>query len=414
MFGRISFYKTHNDVRNAIQKRETETNIVQNQLTTGNRLHRLSDDPSAASHATRYASMLVRKEVFIKQNRQIYDSLQFTEGYVHDAVDILQKSRELAVRAANGVYTASDRENMAQNINEHIEALYSLANAQNADGQYIFGGTRTNAPPFLGLRLASNRMHKEVINNVEYVGSNDAGTVRVSDVDTVERNIAGSKMFWSGRTQIRSSFNALEYRAPSDSVITINNVDISITQGDNVYAIIDKINASVSNVQAFLDSASGGLAIQANDAQQMWISDASGQVLQDLEIIDFNKPPYNLAPNTTVSQETVFDSLIRLRDSMFNNDYTDIGGKVLGTIDKSMSSVLHNLSKIGAVTERLDIVYRRMDEKDVPNVTRQLDNQIAIDMTEAIRRMSELSLAKNAAYAVGTRVMNTSLLQYLQ
>lgn len=414
MFGRISFYKTHNDIRSAIQKREMESHVVQNQLATGNRLHRLSDDPSAASHATRYASMLVRKEVFIKQNRQIYDSLQFAEGYVRDAVDLLHKSRELAVRAANGVYTASDRENMAQSINEHIEALYALANSQNPDGNYIFGGTRTNSPPFLGLRMASNRMHKEVINNVEYVGSNDEGIVRVSDVDTVERNIAGSKMFWSGRTQVRSNLNALEYRVPSDSIITINNVDIPITQGDNVYAIIDKINASVSNTHAFLDSASGGLAIQANDAEQMWLSDTSGQVFQDLSIINFNKPPYNLAPDTTISQETVFDSLIRLRDSMFNNDYTDIGGKVLAAIDGSMTSVLHNLSKLGAVTERLDIVYRRMDEKDVPNITRQLDNQIAIDMTEAIRRMSELSLAKNAAYAVGARVMNTSLLQYLQ
>ncbi len=414
MFGRISFYKTHNDVRSAIQKRETESNAVQNQVWTGTRLHRLSDDPSAASHATRYASVLVRKGVFIKQNRQMYDTLQFAEGYVRDAVDLLHKSRALAVRAANGVYTPSDRENMAQSINEHVEALYSLANTQNADGQYIFGGTRTNSPPFIGLRTASNRMHKDVINDVEYVGSNDEGAVRVSDVDTVERTIAGSKMFWSGRTQVRSNLNALEYSAPTDSVITINNVDIAISQGDNVYAIIDKINASVSNAQAFLDNASGGLAIQTNDAEQMWLSDADGQVFQDLGIINFNSPPYNLAPDTTLSNETVFDSLIRLRDSMFGNDYGDIGGKVLAAIDGSMASVLNNLSKIGAVTERLDVVHRRMDEKDVPNITAQLDNQIAVDMTEAIRRMSELSLARDAAYAVGSRVMNTSLLNYLQ
>lgn len=415
MFGRISFYKTNNDVSTAIAKKESEVNQVQNQISTGNKLQRLSDDPVAAAHATRYASALVRKDVFAKQNRQIYDSMQVAEGYARSAVDILQESRELAVRAANGTFTKSDRENMANSINENIEALYALSNAQDGDGRYMFGGTRTNIPPFRGLRLASNRMNKEVINAVEYAGSNNTGQVRVSDVDVVPRAIAGSSMFWSRESQLRGSVNALGYAAPENAVITVNKVDIPITQGDSIYAVVDKINSSTANVRAFVDTATGGLGLATTGEEQLWISDAQGQTLQDLGVIVADRqPPYNISPDANLFKETVFDSLIRLRDAMFEDDYNVIGGRALAAIDGSLESVLENIGKMGAVSERLDLVYRRMDEKDVPNLTRQLDNQVATDMTEAIQKMSELNTAKSAAYSVGSRIMNTSLLDYLQ
>ena len=414
MLGRITFYKTHNDITNNMLQNEKNLNSIQNQIATQQRLEKLSDDPIAAAHGTRYASVLVRKEVFSKQNRQMYDSIQITEGYARQAIDIIQESRELAVRAANGTFTKSDRENMAEEINQFIEGLYALSNSQDADGRYVFGGTRTDVPPFRGLRLASNRMNKDVLNTVEYIGSNNVGIASISDVDKIPRNVAGSQMFWSRQTRLQGTIDALAYTVAADSRITINSVDIPLTEGDTVYSIIDKINSSVSNVQASLDSVSGGLVIQSNEEEQLWLNDATGDTLQSLGLVDGSLPPYNISSNANVYQETAFDSLIRLRDAMFEDNYNDIGGRVLASLDNSLESVLHNVSKLGAITERLDIVYERLDAKDIPNLTRQLDNQVSVDITEAIQRMAEFMKAQQAAYAVGSRIMNTTLLDFLQ
>ncbi len=414
MLGRISFYKTNNDVRTNIHEKEKTLNKIQNQIATQKRVQELGDDPIAASHATRYSSLLIRKEVFSKQNRQVYDSLQLSEGYVREAVEIMQRSRELAVQAANGIYTQEDRAVMAVEIDQLLEELHSVANAQDADGKYIFGGTRTEFPPFRDIRMASNRMNKSVINTVEYEGNNESNIVEISDNDKVAQTLVGSALFWSGETRVQGGIDAQNFTVAQDSTIAINNVEIPVGQGDSIYAIINKINSSISNVQASLDPGTGALVITTNGKEQAWISDVQGTVLQDIGIINGQAPPYNTAGTTRVFSDTVFNTLIRLRDAMYENNYSDVGERVLGSVDEGLDSLLIGLSKMGAVTERLDIVYKRLDMKDIPAIKNQYANNMSIDLTDAVRRMNEASLAQQAVLAMSTRIMNTTLLNFLK
>lgn len=415
MLGRISFAQTHRDIRYAIATQNLEKNKIGNQLSTQNSVQELRDDPIAASHGSRYASLLVRKEAFIEQNRETYDSLQYSEGYLKQMIDIFQAGRELAVRAANGTFAKSDRIYMAEEINQFIEEMGVTANAQDADGRYIFGGARTNIPPFRTLRTVSDRMNKDVITEVEYVGSNKSNMIEISDKDLVQRSIPGSELLWARQTHIVGNRDVMAYSVEEDSEIIINNIPIALSRGDSIHAIITKINQSQASMNASLNTFTGKLQLQGTDSEQVWISDASGVVMQDLGIInDTGNPPFNISGDANIFEETVFDTLVLLRDSMYSNDYNDIGGRALASIDKSMNSVLEGLGKVGAITERLDVVYERLDSKDVPNLTKQLDEQVAIDIADTIIRWQELLNAQQASYQVSSQIMQTSLLNYLK
>lgn len=415
MLGRISFSKSHMDIQNALAIKNKEQNTLSNQLSTQNRVQELRQDPMSASHGSRYASALVRKEVFSKQNREVYDTLQLTEGYMRQMIDMLQESRELSIRAANGTFTAQDRSYMAEEINQLIEEMSNVANSQDAEGRYLFGGSRTNLPPFREIRLVSNRLHKDVITQMEYVGSNRANMIEVSDNDLVPRSIPGSEMLWSRHTVVYGEEEALNFIVSTDSEIVLNNVAISLSRGDSIHAIIEKINRSPASVNASVDTFSGQLQLTGTNNEQMWISDNVGTVMTDLGIInDTGNPPFNYAAGAKVFEENLFDTMIRLRDAMYQDDYGDIGGRALASIDSGLNSVLGGLGKIGAITERLDIVYRRLDEKDIPNITKQLDEQLAIDMAETIVRWQESLQAQQAAYQVSSQMMQTSLLNYLK
>ena len=415
MLGRISFYETHSDIKRSLSIKNTEQNKIANQLATQNKIQELRNDPISAAHGSRYASVLVRKEALSEQNRETYDSLQYSEGYVNQIVNVLQEGRELAVRGANGTFSKNDRGFIAEEVNQLLEEMVALVNTQDGDGRYIFGGARTNIPPFRALKTVSNRLHKDVITEVEYMGSNRANILEISDQDFVPRSIPGSQLLWSGTTRITSSRDIAGYAVEEDATIVLNNTEITLSQGDNIQTIVRKINDSEASVNASVDSFTGNFLLQTTGHEQAWISDSAGTVMQDLGIInDTGNPPYNISGDASKFDETVFDTLIRLRDSLYEDDYNDIGGKALASLDGGLQSTLSSLGKIGAITERLDIVYERIDAKDIPTVTKQLHSQISIDMAETITEWQSLLQAQQAAYQVSSQMMQTSLLQYLR
>ncbi len=120
---------------------------LQEQLATGKRVHRPSDDPpnlpallvmrDAVNAAQQYARNL-------EDTRTLLDAGQRA---LQDAVQVLHRLRELAVQGANGTLSASDMQALALEVRELRGELVALGNTQVA-GKYVFGGTHTTDPPF--------------------------------------------------------------------------------------------------------------------------------------------------------------------------------------------------------------------------------------------------------------------------
>ncbi len=119
----------------------------QKHLSTGRRIIRASDDPIDASKVLRFQTDLSEIEQYDKNVRDALNWYQVVESSVAEVGEVMQRSRELAVKAANGVNTPDDLKKIAEEVHNLRKQLISTGNA-NFTGKYIFSGYQTDKPLF--------------------------------------------------------------------------------------------------------------------------------------------------------------------------------------------------------------------------------------------------------------------------
>ena len=100
---RISTNMPNTDMQFYMREREYRMNSVQNKMAGQTRILNLRDDPISASHAVRYQSGIHRLEQFSKNVEYAQGNLKITEDKVREAVEILQRIREISVQGGNGL-----------------------------------------------------------------------------------------------------------------------------------------------------------------------------------------------------------------------------------------------------------------------------------------------------------------------
>jgi flagellar hook-associated protein 3 FlgL len=142
---------------------------LQEQLATGKRMHRPSDDPPNLPSVLGMRDALNAVQQYARNLQDTKTLLDAGQRALQDAVQVLHRLRELALQGANGTLSASDLQALAKEVRELGGELVSLGNTQVA-GKYIFGGTRTTSAPFdaSGNYLGNpNRVVREVDRGIE-------------------------------------------------------------------------------------------------------------------------------------------------------------------------------------------------------------------------------------------------------
>ena len=130
-----------------LQRRQKALGEAQEQLTSGKRVLRASDDPAAAAAAERALSTLSRSDAQQRALDASRAATQLAESSLGEAGALLQQARELLVGAGNGSYNDADRSSLGQVIAGLRGDLLALANRRDSDGRYIFGGQGSDGPP---------------------------------------------------------------------------------------------------------------------------------------------------------------------------------------------------------------------------------------------------------------------------
>lgn len=115
----------------------------QDQLATGKRVIRASDDPVGTSKILKFKSDIAALNQYEKNTGDSLAWLEVTEATISDTGDVLQRMRELAVQAANGTNTAEDTQKIALEIEQMKKHLISNGNFSYA-GRYAFSGYQTD------------------------------------------------------------------------------------------------------------------------------------------------------------------------------------------------------------------------------------------------------------------------------
>ena len=414
---RISTNLPNNDMSYYMRLREWQMNESQNKMASQTRIKDLRNDPLAAGHSTRFQSREARLARYSENITRARGQLTLAEGHLTSALDVLQRVRELAVQGANGVYTKEQLAYMGSEINQLLNELVSVANARDGQGNFVFSGHRARTEPF---RAHSGRVEGSqgaaVINSVEYVGDIGRTQAEIDELAVSDFTLPGNQVFWAEKQQIFSAQEATAYRVQQNSGIRIDGVQIDLKEGDNVFAIIERINSSAAPVKARLDPVNNSLALEGTYAHQIWAEDVGGgTVLQDLGILTRGDgvPPLNAADSAAVFGGSVFDMVMHLRDSLYRGDQEAIGGSGMRGIDDSVETLAAHLAEIGATDTRLEVAEKRL-AWEKPEYTRFDSQERDLDLSQAITELKMLEYTQQAALSTAARILRPTLLDFLR
>lgn len=130
-----------------LQLRQRELTEAQEQLTSGKRVQRASDDPAAAARAERALAHQARADAEQRALDASRNAMQLTESALGHAGELMQQVRERLVSAGNGTYSDAERRTLAEAIRGLRDDLLAVANRGDGAGRYLFGGQGADAPP---------------------------------------------------------------------------------------------------------------------------------------------------------------------------------------------------------------------------------------------------------------------------
>ncbi len=178
-----------NQVTTQARERNAEILHLQQQLTTGVRIHRPSDDPGVIGSLLANKASDERMDVDLANISSSRSRLNQGHSQLLSAVELMRSARDLAVEGTQSL----ERETVANSVNSVLEQLFLVSNSTDG-GNPLFAGTATDGPAFeVGSRDEQGR-----ITSVDYVGVNQRQQTIVAPGLTVDVLYGGRDVFSFG------------------------------------------------------------------------------------------------------------------------------------------------------------------------------------------------------------------------
>ncbi|STO07491.1 flagellar hook-associated protein FlgL [Exiguobacterium aurantiacum] len=118
---------------------------VQEQLISGKRIQRASEDPVVAMQGIRYRTEVREIDQFRRNVSEATSWMDLTDSTLNEVTEAVKRIRELTTQASNDTYESSQRAIIKSEIDQLVEHIGSLANAKSGE-KYIYNGTKTDQP----------------------------------------------------------------------------------------------------------------------------------------------------------------------------------------------------------------------------------------------------------------------------
>ncbi|WP_263261024.1 flagellar hook-associated protein 3 [Pseudomonas sp. RIT-PI-S] len=166
-------------------KNFSDTAKTQEQISSGKRIQTASDDPIGASKLLQLRQQSTVLDQYSANITSANNSLLSEESVLKNITTALQRAGELALEAGNGALTDDDRASIGSEIGQIKDTVYGLLNTKDANGQYLFSGSKTTTQPY---SLNSDGTYT-------YQGDETQLSLQVSDTLSVATNDTGFSIF---------------------------------------------------------------------------------------------------------------------------------------------------------------------------------------------------------------------------
>ncbi len=225
---RVNPNYTANMVALLNQSQQAETTALQS-LSTGRRVNKPSDDPSAEAAMVAENARLAAADQYTANSESLKQILSTADSTLSSVVTILQRASTLAIEGANGTMNQTNLTSIAAEVKGISAQMLSLCNTSYA-GKYIFAGTATGSTPYIA--------DATIPGQIDYVGNDQQNSVQIGTGLTVAANLPGSSIFSQAGGNVFDALQSLVTALQSGSSASIE------AAGAKISAALAAVNTS--------------------------------------------------------------------------------------------------------------------------------------------------------------------------
>ncbi|HBG26605.1 MAG: flagellar hook-associated protein 3 [Planctomycetes bacterium GWF2_41_51] len=368
---------------------------LQEQASTGSKINRASDNPSAAYQILGLNSQKRSLDNYMSTISDASGILEMSTTIIGSMSDEISAIKVSLNQILSGTYDEDGRERLANQVNDALEQMVSLANTKHS-GKYIFGGTDTVNSPYEVERTGSD------ITSVTYQGSYEERYIEVAPGVTSNAYHVGDELF---RTDNRGT--------------PVFVGDTGAVGGTGTSSIKGNAWLEVTHDGTDYNLSIGGATVDLGtvaDLSNVAVKNANGEVLYvDARNISSTGTEMVSVPGTY----DIFNVLISVRDLLLNEQ--DLTTTQLNECRKKLSDSLDEVnslllsketsigSKIGFIEDLKNTLENiKFNTEDEATLLQEADiAEIAIDLARR-EALYQLTLS------VAGRLMSMTLLDFIE
>jgi flagellar hook-associated protein 3 FlgL len=186
----------------------------QNQLATGRRINKPSDDPVGIAFALRYRSEIAANDQYESNANAAVSWMDYTDVTLNQAGDVLQRVRELTVEAASGTNSPESLQAIKSEVTQLTEQMVTIGNSE-FNGKQVFNGQLTDKKPYTLANAENEETDQENINFELGAGVKIAISV---NGDQVFGKAGNEDNLFKVLKDIQTSMDASDYTALSNDI----------------------------------------------------------------------------------------------------------------------------------------------------------------------------------------------------
>jgi flagellar hook-associated protein 3 FlgL len=366
------------DLRGQIMKRHE-------QIASGKRVNRPSDDPQAIERISQFQNVLQTTEQRRLTVSEGIGRLNLSDSTLETAGYTMQRAKELAIQMNNDTLSATERSNAAKEVQQLILGMAGIANTQ-LNGRFVFAGSQTQTEPYVlgtatGTAQAGNNGGAGI---TAVVGTSSA---LQPDLYRIEFTSPGEFNVFNLTTN-QSISTGQAYT--SGDTFSVDGVDITIADGGGGPAGGDQFLVRVGYVYQ-------------GDAETVNLEIGDGRTVSS------NSPGSQIfsGPKTDL-----FQDLQDLHEALLTNDMGAIGASI-GSFDRALSQITDARADLGARVNRLEAIADSLDLLEV-NIQTLRSRYEDADFAKVASELATLEMNLEASLATLMRQFETGLLKFLR
>lgn len=263
---------------------------LQDQINSGSKITRPSDDPVVAVNGMGYRRDLAKVEQYTRNMITASNWLDSSDESLNQVGEQMKRVRELVIQAATDSNTPEDRDKIKKEIDQIRQQIQDVGNT-NIGGSYLFSGTNTNQPLFTPAAGGG----KEI--NPALNAPNEAVNIEIYDGIQIQVNTPGKDLFKSIDDMMGKISDLLGDPNKTGQEIgdMLGGVSSSSTSDD-----ITTMHNKILEAQADVGARQNRIEMMEN---RLGIREVSvTKQLRDTESVDYSKAITEMVTNESIHQ----------------------------------------------------------------------------------------------------------------